>query len=411
MRVKSYKLIHFSLFISMIVALGLLKIIPFLSGMTFNRGITMAFISVAWFVSLFVIRSKSRKIISLTVLYVYFLVVVAIFKSEASSIEIWRRIFDYLYILAAIPIYKLLVTGKWQLDELLEKIVIFTFISYGLRTFISIFESVSGTIVFPEIALECATENWRRGSLLRINPPCFACVVIPILYYLLVKSRVKKEKYIYWCLIISSVAYSIFIHGARSYAAYQIVELIFLYLFRKRESLKKIVSFVLISIIAIVAINTDYFQAFLSGLDPNTSGVYGYSSRARLGALAYYSAMLINNPFGVGFLKTENLSVYSYSSFGRATGSLGDLGIMNSLVVLGISFACIYMIYLYISVVAARKQRKHNNNLDILCAGFAICLVFISINMDLFYTVNAYAAPYILAISTYIYRMENREII
>lgn len=72
-------------------------------------------------------------------------------------------------------------------------------LSMLIRTSISLVQKFTGIVLFPTLAMEYAAEGWIRNGWLRVNPPAFSVIIIPILMYLCFEEKVKKkkEKYIF----------------------------------------------------------------------------------------------------------------------------------------------------------------------------------------------------------------------
>lgn len=54
-------------------------------------------------------------------------------------------------------------------------------LSMLIRTSISLVQKFTGIVLFPTLAMEYATEGWIRNGWLRVNPPAFSVIIIPIL--------------------------------------------------------------------------------------------------------------------------------------------------------------------------------------------------------------------------------------
>jgi len=90
---------------------------------------------------------------------------------------------------------------------------------------------------------------------------------------------------------VFSLIYSFLIHGARSVTVYQIVELVFIILCKKKSTKKQMCLFVFIALACISFINSsignDFIDSFLVGGDAG-------STTGRIEALAYDSSTFLD---------------------------------------------------------------------------------------------------------------------
>ena len=159
--------------------------------------------------------------IVLIILIVCNAIIVTMGKYHCGLIKAVGYALNYLYVLLAIPIFRMLTMKKWKMDDYLKLLVILCAGSYVIRGTISLYFVATGMNICPAIALEGAAENWMRNGILRINPPFVSLLYLPAAFWLLSKSSKFIQKVGYILLIVLGVGYMTVITQARSMMIYQ----------------------------------------------------------------------------------------------------------------------------------------------------------------------------------------------
>ena len=336
-------------------------------------------------------------------------ILISAIKSTAIPKAALLYALNYSCIFLCIPLLHVLKKGKWDFDSFIRCIVNISIIAYLLRFLISYIQHFTGAMIFQGMYAETiAKGDWFRGGFMRLNPPCFGNIFIPLAFYLLVNEKSKRKKSFYWMMIAASVFYTYRVHASRSVLLYQLFEIALLVMLYKRSTVQKIITSLLLFIGVFIAVEAGYLEKVIN-LFSLSNTEYGYSTYSRLLSLARFGSMYLNNPItGVGFIPAEDMSFMdlNYSSkYILEGGNLSDIGFMYSIVQLGAAAILFYIFFFVFGFKAGNLQRsiKENHNLDILAWGIIISVGVTGINIDLFSNVYLYSAPICLAIIDWIY--------
>lgn len=314
------------------------------------------------------------------------------------SYDVRMPVYKYSYIFLAFPIYQLLSREIWEFKRFLNLIVNVTILSILIRTIISAIQKFTGVIIFSEIATEYAAAGWIRNGWLRVNPPAFSVIIIPILMYLYYESKKeKRKKYLIYAAYV--IAYSMIIHGARSVTIYQIIELVFIVLYKRKGTKKQMLLFACIATSCICFINSSVGNNFINSF--STGGDAG-STTGRVEALAYYTSIIRQHFWtGTGFLSFAERQFTGKAGYIVAT--LGDIGILYSFVQVGVTIIVFYLLYIVRSLYVGQKIKKRDkdSNLYLLVYGNMLAVILTIINIDMFFGIYLLAVPFCIAIVEY----------
>lgn len=334
--------------------------------------------------------------------------VIASIRSNAGIKEMTVSFINYSIILLSVPMIHILKSGKWNFDSFIKCLVWLTVLAYLLRFFISYYEHFTGKMIFQGVYPETiAAGNWFRNGFMRINPPCFGNIIIPLAFYLQLNERTKIKRALYWVVMGIAVFYSYRIHAARSLTMYQSFELFALILLYRKKTINKLLV-IMIAIVSIIGFfELGLFDKIVSMFA--LSNVYfGYSNYSRLLSLAHFGNMYLKHPItGIGYLPAKEMRFLNYNYNGKYLlegGHLSDIGVMYSIVQLGVAAILFYILFFEYGYKAGKMQRSlRNNNLDILAWGIILSVAITGINIDLFYSVYLFSAPFCLTIIDWIY--------
>lgn len=405
MKIKIKMLPVYAIIFFMILGVGLLK--PFTGslswGMTDNIIMETGIFSIL-LCAIYLIRYRSKcDMIYAYLLLTLIILIVGVHTSVMAgknvySYDVRMPVYKYSYIFLAFPIYQLLSSRIWKFEKFLNLIVNVTILSIIIRTIISVTQKFTGVIIFSEIATEYAAEGWIRNGWLRVNPPAFSVIIIPILMYLYFESDEKKRKK-YLIYVAYVIFYSIVINGARSVTIYQIIELIFIILYKRKSTKKQMFLFACIATSCICFINSsvgnNFINSFLIGGDAG-------STTGRVEALAYYTSMIRQHFWtGTGFLSFAERQFTG--KVGYIVATLGDIGILYSFVQVGVTIIVFYLLYIVRSIYVGQKikNRDKDSNLYLLVYGNMLAVILTIINIDMFFGIYLLAVPFCIAIVEY----------
>lgn len=405
MKIKIKMLPVYAIIFFMILGVGLLK--PFTGslswGMTDNIIMETGIFSIV-LCAIYLIRYRPKcDMIYAYLLLTLIILIVGVHTSVMAgknvySYDVRMPVYKYSYIFLAFPIYQLLSSRIWKFEKFLNLIVNVTILSIIIRTIISVTQKFTGVIIFSEIATEYAAEGWIRNGWLRVNPPAFSVIIIPILMYLYFESDEKKRKK-YLIYVAYVIFYSIVINGARSVTIYQIIELIFIILYKRKSAKKQMFLFACIATSCICFINSsvgnNFINSFLIGGDAG-------STTGRVEALAYYTSMIRQHFWtGTGFLSFAERQFTG--KVGYIVATLGDIGILYSFVQVGVTIIVFYLLYIVRSIYVGQKikNRDKDSNLYLLVYGNMLAVILTIINIDMFFGIYLLAVPFCIAIVEY----------
>lgn len=408
--VKVSTLIRVTVIFLMILNVSLFKIFGILTESTIIYEVTVAcaFVMTIFVFSRFGIKKDTLNLICLVMV----LTLLLSFRTSMVNGKSFTNLVLYSVknwmILLSIPVAYVLRSGKWNFTNFLKLIINLTNASYLLRTGISVINRLTGSIIFESIAREYAAENWIRNGWLRINPPSLAIIFIPISMYLLFQAERKKERNYYLFSIALSMFYAAVIHGARSVLLYQILEILFILIMKKKGSRKQIILFMILAILSIIVMNSDIAQLFIASF--GVGGEFEGSTTGRMEAVPYYLSLFFENFWtGTGFLHYEERMFIG--AVGWTVATLGDVGILWTLVQLGFGGLLFYIMFFACGVWVGKKARGVTLDMDILVWGIVFSIIITGVNIDLFYGIYAFAAPISLAIISYVdYSCTNRNL-
>lgn len=355
-----------------------------------------------------IIKQGTSSFIRYFLLYMFFMLAIesvyTVYKYNYSLYDCWTSLARFCFVFFAYPIYCLLINKKWTLDKFIKVIVWCTFFSYLVRIGISYIEGVKGIIIYPSIALECAPVNFYRNGVLRINPPCFGIIFIPLAMYLFYAVNNKIEKLTYLLMIIMAVYYSYTIHAARSALIYNLICIVIMLLVKKRNSGKQLI-FVICAFIAVWIICQtsipDKFIRIIASFSVNSDEAY--STLARLNAKDYfYNWFKQNILFGIGALKETDLIVPGHY------GNIADIGFLGNIFRFGLFGMILYILLFFRYIIVTLKfYITYKNNIKytnylILLVGITVSNILFSLNIDCFYEIFAFSVPFSIAIVEYI---------
>lgn len=404
MKIKISSIIKWMILISTVFALSLLKPLGELFPIFyFEYAIWWGIVFLAVIANIFLIRIKkinNQYLLLMTLLIVCIVLIrlsVDLFQGRNVYKELNANI-TYFFILLTLPVYYILTERIVSLEQLIDITIFLTVLSYLLRTFISVYYTITHQRIFMPISLESAPENWFRDGILRINPPCFGIIIITLCMYRFYTAYGIKRKIYYSTVIALAVFYSAYIHYSRAALIVQASEIVFLVFIKHKKILKKMIVYLIFAGIVTACIYYDLVDRII-GMFSISNEKYWFSNSSRLISYPYYFNMFLDNFWiGKGFLRGEEL----YFSFNNITGTLSDVGMLRSLVLLGCGMLLFYSLYFLRGFFTGWKLYKNKKgNLYIIVWGITVSVLLTGINVDCFFAVYVFSVPFCLAIIEY----------
>lgn len=232
----------------------------------------------------------------------------------------------YFYAVLTIPVSLLVMNGDLDLKQFFKWIVICSMISYGVRILISWYFGKHGSIIFPSITLGDQPEKWIRNGVLRLNPPVFACVLLPITAYLFSEEKTAWKKWLYIVAAVIPVYFTFKIHQSRAVMVYQVLTLAVLWLSREKTTWK---DWTLFAILAVLVLRTQKFQDFLFSFSLKNTNELA-TTGVRINAVKYFaSESLRSGIFGLGYLDGAVATA-------PGGGHITDIGLLQTVYTLGL---------------------------------------------------------------------------
>lgn len=302
----------------------------------------------------------------------------------------------YFYLLLSYPVYILLKKGCWNFEKFLDFILFWGTIANILKMLNCASWFFTGNVIWANLI---SNANWILNNSIRINPPFASLLIIPISYYKMSIELKNGHKIKYLFPIIISIAYSTFVHQARSVLLYQVITLVAMFVAEHVTSRKKIVRWFFVLVAAVLIINTSSFDTFVNSFSPDNS-VSGGSTVARFSAIFKFANMYAKHPFwGIGFLEEAEKNV---GMIGAGLGHLDDIGVLGSFFTLGIPFLLLAVFLLGRSFYLAYKVKIYHTGYALLLIGMSVILVTTGINISWFNEIYAFAMPLYLGILEYV---------
>ena len=309
-----------------------------------------------------------------------------------------EKMLIYLYPMLMLPLVNLFCTRGWKFENCARLIIAATTADTLLKMFMSFYESVSGTLLWPNIV---SGEMGYRNGLYRINPAGFSILVIPLAFWLMTKAEKLPERILYLSVIGIDLLYAFVIWQARSALLYKSILLVMLFFFQRTTDKRRIVRFLILIAAIIIFINTPTFNNFVDSFS-ESNAEYGDNTMYRRYALQYFISLYEEQPFfGVGLLD------YLQRRY-RLGGTLEDVGFLYSIVQLGIPMVAFYITMFSRCVyVALAKLRKRPDERLLLLSITFMYLIF-GINIDTFYMYGL-TVPFYIAMVEYFNWLAYRE--
>ena len=295
----------------------------------------------------------------------------------------------YFYVLLSIPIALLLIHGDLKLDRLLQWVVFWSMVSYGIRIFISWYYGKTGITLFPSIALEGAAADWIRNGVLRLNPPVFVSLLLPGIAYLFMESKEYWKRILYVLAGLVVLYFTFRIHQARAFMVYQVLTLVVIWLTSRKKITWK--EWALLAVVAVLVMRTQKFQEFVFSLSLKNTGANA-TTGVRVNAIRYFGMEFLKSPIGgLGYLDGA-------TGWANGGGHIADIGVLQTVFTMGL---CGVLYTGSIILVSCEKCiialfGKIRKNVFVFFMPLVIAFFLYNFNMDMYGGYLAYAMPFYL---------------
>ena len=296
----------------------------------------------------------------------------------------------YFYALLSIPIALLLIHGDLKLERLLQWIVFWSMVSYGIRIFISWYYGKTGVMLFPSIALEGAAADWIRNGISRLNPPVFVSLLLPGIAYLFMKSTEYWKRILHVLSAVVILYFTFRIHQARAFMVYQVLTLVVIWLTSRKKITWK--EWALLAVVAVLVMRTQKFQEFVFSLSLKNTGETA-TTGVRIDAIKYFGEQFLKSPLlGVGYLDGE-------AAWAVGWGHIADIGVLQTVFTMGLCGVLYAGSIMAVSCGAYIMTLGDKTQAFKRCFLISLAVAFFAynFNMDMFSGYLAYAMPFYLA--------------
>lgn len=335
---------------------------------------------------------KKGRDIATGIFLIVSLFIIQIFRIQNSEITpraAFTTFGGMLLVLAAFPMYELLIT---QFDRTLKYIVTIGFTAIILRIVLWFFYNFMNINLGPGFFE--GREDWTRTilghTLVRISEPYISGFLFIVCVLGIYNKGYFKNKINNYLGVIVLYFYAIFISQTRMQLLVYTIILGLMLLVQSLNS-GKILLFIssIIIIILLLIINKDHIISFFNSFDPNS--VNGYSTTLRINSFNYFLSVWENSNRWLGFGFTPDghvvgLNKYWISDFGIYI-NLFEFGILGFLILI---YPILRGIFISIKVL---KLRAFYSNL------FIGLTLFLLVSMENIYLLNlATIAPIYLGL-------------
>lgn len=354
-----------------------------------------------------IIRPYSKFVDKLCLYLLFVIVIQIIYTSTKYSLSLSDFLYTfctYSYLLLCYPLIYIAVSDNKDWINLLKCIVLCFVLSIVLRWGVAQIYNFTGNKILPDLMIEYASENWIRNERIRIVPPCFIMIIIPIVMYLVSISKRSYKKYFYCFFIVITFTYCLRVYQSRSVLVYLIVICYTIYMLKKKSLSKKMLAVFVALIACTILINTSYVSNFIDSF--SSKGLYAGSTTARKTAIVYYADLFYQNPIcGVGALWSGCAKTLSVLRGPIGNSYLEDLGILGGIFKFGIIGLLLYLMMLIRMVRGLVYIKKNSNRYSdyrfILLGSLFVAAVIFPTMIDWFYGVIAFGTPFMVTIFEY----------
>lgn len=322
-------------------------------------------------------------------------------KSFSDSLLKLRNYTNILLLLPVIYVYNVKYRNEKKTcwEKGFNQIIIVTMSSLILRMGISLYYSLTGTVLWESIAREYAAENWVRNGILRINPTAFGIILPLMSLYMINYYKKKHRKYIYMCALVISSIFTLYISQTRIDVMAILVSIVFFFFANGKLDKKKFFySILLVAAIGYMLYFTDIPKEFFNTF--STKGEYGMSTLNRINEIDYFGQLFKEHPLlGLGPLSSADTDFIGLLRGKSKIYFLEDLGILGGIFNYGILGGSISIILIgrlfYILAKLKKDKRVRANKLKAFVLAYIAYLIVFSIGHDMLYIMYSWVVPFL----------------
>lgn len=331
--------------------------------------------------------------IMLTIVVVFIEFIYSMFKYGQKFGEVMACANSYFYLLLLYPlIYLFKCRG---VNKVLKNIMWITFIVLFAYLLQAMLYNIKGIILWDKLV----NTEWVRNGKLRLGTTCLGAFVSLYSFYLYLTEE-NKKKYLYCILAVFSIIYCTYVNQGRIVSMSLAGAYVFMYLYKKRSSVKQIIVVITFVIGLCICLNSSTFSDFVGSFSLE-SEMGGGSTYARLISINYYFENEDwNNVLGMGFIADNTTERYLilHRTIGSDEAYYSDLGVLGlyfniglcSLIVFGMFYGrLIYAILKGCKVIASEK---------VLVSGMGIYITISSVSLLLFSASGVLAVPFFMSV-------------
>lgn len=324
--------------------------------------------------------------------------VVTIAKNQLRITNILTHNLDYMYTFLALPLGILLIEKRWRWESFVDTILGLSLASMVMRYAVSVY--FGRTLIEIEcIAMESAWKYWIRNERLRVVPPCFIMLIVPISLYMFIYTKGWIRRCWYFVNLIFASFYIYYVWQSRAGLICIFVSIAVICLFMIASKKQIYIKWGIAATGAAVFVLLGGVNRLIMEFSRDDTAQYVGENRGHFNAYNLFWPRFLKTPL-LGEGLTETLAEW-YPN-GRALW-LCDAGIMYSLLPMGVLILVVYFLMFGRGIYTYVKGYK-SNVMAVLALSVTLALIGCEVSMDCFFTPTAYAVPFYIVIVEYIHR-------
>ena len=325
---------------------------------------------------------------------------VTIINGQLRFTNILTHNLDYFYVFLALPIAILLKEEKWKFKDFADTLLLLTALSMVLRIFVMAYYGATG-IEIECISRESSMEGWVRDGRIRVIPPCFIFISLPIAAYMCATVKGFLQKGLYALYGLLALFYVYFVWQSRMglvYMAFGIGIMVMFGATSKKLNAARWIAAVLAGFAALLLGAGKLFMRLFS-IDPSTAAYFGENRGHYYAYDIFWGHFRQNFLTGCGLNETLSLGVYTEVDTKRIW--LTDAGILYSLEPMGILIGIFFLLIFARGIYVYLTGRK-SDYMAILPLALTATVLVCEISIDCFFTPLAFSVPFYIAVVEYV---------
>lgn len=415
-KVKKLDLYKFAVIICCLCSLGYFRLIPIDLG-DYRIGLFSVIIAITTCFG--ILSSKKSHDFSSMVSFVkryipvyLFVIVIAVYNSvhymQYSGFEIFRELIPLNYVWISFPL--IYIFSKDKSLAFLKTITKIVVVILLIKAFSWFMYNYLGIVFFDNLLFQYG--GWSRDGFIRIDSGClfFLAIVVSSNYAF----GAKKSK-AWLAVVLFLVFYTVFISKWRVILVLQLLTIFTEYYFLQRKLSKRVVIFIISTLILAGCFSFGLFDAYLSSFMSN--GTYASSTNNRLLTLWHYLDLLQKEKawLGLGLLNSSIDSSYEFmyrATYGNYVDYyyIDDIGIIGGFVKFGFLSLLLYIPLFNNSVKCFIGALKHRNyTYSGVVAGMCLYMISSCLVYNIFDTQRLFDLPFYIAIYSFIGKNFDRQ--